>query len=356
MKKEIKKRRKQFLAFCLAALFVLCNMTPLLAEAAEYLSDWNSGYFSPMLSTDDKVYVGDLFYVDATAENMHTIYYYDKKYASKYEATAAPLYTQEIGQTGDPTDINGKTYYSGAVMSYEEVTGSSSEFFLCWKPYDVYKSAGMPSWVCLYPVMSQRSAINYVLYGGDNNSANPEDYLEGAGVSSFEPASKLNHTFEGWYSDASFNTPVTAISAEQTGEVTLYAKFEPKTYTINYNLQADETNGGNPTKYTFGTGVPSLADATKPHYDFAGWDMTVNDDGNMVSVTSISTTQAGNITLTPKFAPSVYTIKYKLNGGTNADSNPATYTYGTGVESFAPAVKTGYTFAGWYSDAARLQE
>lgn len=45
-------------------------------------------------------------------------------------------------------------------------------------------------------------------------------------------------------------------------------------------------------------------------------------------------------------------ITYVLDGGINADNNPATYTEGTGVASFANAVKEGYTFDGWYLDAA----
>jgi len=45
-----------------------------------------------------------------------------------------------------------------------------------------------------------------------------------------------------------------------------------------------------------------------------------------------------------------YAITYELNGGTNGD-NPVSYTYGTGVASFANATRDGYLFDGWY-DAA----
>ena len=47
-----------------------------------------------------------------------------------------------------------------------------------------------------------------------------------------------------------------------------------------------------------------------------------------------------------------FTIIYNLNGGTNAANNPADYTVETATITLADATKDGYTFEGWYSDAA----
>ena len=47
-----------------------------------------------------------------------------------------------------------------------------------------------------------------------------------------------------------------------------------------------------------------------------------------------------------------YSITYNLNGGTNASSNPTKYTIETATITLAAPTKTGYTFGGWYSDAA----
>ncbi|HBB71577.1 MAG TPA: hypothetical protein DCZ71_03105, partial [Ruminococcus sp.] len=44
-------------------------------------------------------------------------------------------------------------------------------------------------------------------------------------------------------------------------------------------------------------------------------------------------------------------ITYNLDGGTNAEANPASYTIETDTITFAAPAKTGYTFGGWYSDA-----
>ena len=49
------------------------------------------------------------------------------------------------------------------------------------------------------------------------------------------------------------------------------------------------------------------------------------------------------------YYPYTYKITYQLNGGTNAASNPSTYTVLNGV-TFAEPTRAGYTFAGWTID------
>ena len=87
-------------------------------------------------------------------------------------------------------------------------------------------------------------------------------------------------------------------------------------------------------------GADGVSPKGETGYTFTGWSPAV---ANTVTAT---------VTYTAQWAPTVYDISYVLNGGNNSLSNPATYTYGVGVTSFADATgKTGYTFAGWYDDA-----
>ena len=82
--------------------------------------------------------------------------------------------------------------------------------------------------VTLYAKYAKKYAITYELDGGTNAKENPESYVMGTGVPSFADASKEGYTFDGWYSDSTFTTKVTGISATQTGDITLYAKFTVK--------------------------------------------------------------------------------------------------------------------------------
>ena len=95
--------------------------------------------------------------------------------------------------------------------------------------------------------------------------------------------------------------------------------------------------------------APAKEGLTRPdgnadsYFKWLGSDGKLYDPGDSVpaSVTS----------LTAHWTPITYTITYELDGGTNAEDNPASYTYGTGVTSFAAPSKAGYTFKGWYDNA-----
>src|SRR5574344_568660 len=73
--------------------------------------------------------------------------------------------------------------------------------------------------------------ITYNLDGGTNSDSNPSSYAQGTGVTFAAPA-KRGYTFDGWYSDSSFTTAVSAIAAGTTGSITLYAKWTAIQYTI----------------------------------------------------------------------------------------------------------------------------
>ncbi|MGN0390802.1 MAG: InlB B-repeat-containing protein, partial [Wujia sp.] len=189
--------------------------------------------------------------------------------------------------------------------------------------------------------------ITYDLDGGTNAAGNPLTYTYGIGVAQFLDAIKTGYTFGGWF-DAGFTTQITSITTGQVGAVSLYAKFTADTYTITYH-NVDGATNTNPAAYTYDIGVTSFADASKTGYTFGGW---YSDAALTTAVTSISATQTGAVDLYAKFTPITYNITYDLDGGTNAAGNPSAYTYGTGVPSLADASKSGYTFGGWYSDAA----
>lgn len=118
---------------------------------------------------------------------------------------------------------------------------------------------------------------------------------------------------------------------------------------IHYVLDGGENAATNPSTYYEGKEEILLADAGKEGYRFDGW---YSDADFTTRVTVISKSQTGTVTLYAKFTAKTYNIIYNLDGGTNGAGNPASYTYGTGVAGFADASKEGYTFGGWYSDAA----
>ena len=191
--------------------------------------------------------------------------------------------------------------------------------------------------------------ISYTLDGGTNDANNPADYTVETATITLADASKVGYTFEGWYSEAAFTNQVTEIATGSTGPKEFFAKFS-ETYNITYTLDGGTNDANNPADYTVETATITLADASKDGYTFEGW---YSDAAFTNQVTEIATGSTGTKKFFAKFSDAItYDIAYTLDGGTNDANNPADYTVETATITLADATKDGYTFEGWYSDAA----
>ena len=213
-------------------------------------------------------------------------------------------------------------------------------------------ASGSTGNVAVYAKWSVDSyTITYNLDSGTNDSANPDTYtIESATITFADPA-KTGYTFAGWFTDENC-TPgneITQITTGSTENVDVYAKWSARSYTITYHLNGGTNNGSNPDTYTIESSTITFADPTKTGYTFAGWFTDENfTPGN--EITQITTGSTGNVDVYAKWTADSYTITYHLNGGTNNGSNPDTYTIESSTITFADPAKTGYTFAGWFTD------
>ena len=176
--------------------------------------------------------------------------------------------------------------------------------------------------------------ISYELDGGANAEANPETYIVEDEIV-FADATKLGYAFLGWY-DAEGNK-VEKIEKGTMGDINIAAKFEIVVYNITI-VAAD-------TEFTDTYTVLDekvFAEINKVGYIYHG---IYDAEGNKVEKIEVGTT--GDIVLTAKLEAIVYEITYDLDGATNAESNPATYTIEDEVV-FADIEKVGYTFLGWF--------
>ena len=170
-------------------------------------------------------------------------------------------------------------------------------------------------------------AITYNLNGGTNAQANPATYTVEDEIALADP-SRVGYTFAGWSDNG-------AIAAGSTGEKTFTANWTPINYAITYNLNGGTNAQANPATYTIEDEV-TLADPSRLGYTFNGW--TEGD--------TIERGSTGAKMFTATWTVIDYAITYNLNGGTNAQANPATYTVEDEIELADPS-RVGYTFAGW---------
>lgn len=386
MEKELKVRKKRFLSFWTAVALICSFVVPMIVSAGSYaVSDALKGETlqpAEVLSyayedMEGTTYAIDVNYYDyddqtvfdtlsATGVTEHSVQQYPKKLT---DAEFAGWYVRGVYGSGDvvsSVDLCARLAYSiaydlddgtnhpnnpgsyvgglGTALADAEKTGHTFEGWYQEPTFETKVEAidvNQTGAVHLYAKFTAKTySISYESNGGVHENTVAE-YTYGVGVDNFADAVKEGYTFEGWYSDAAFTEKVESVSATTDGDITLHAKF---TQSITYELNGGTNAEGNPVSYVEGIGT-SLADAVKPGYAFAGW---YDAENNLL--TAIGADQTGDITLTASWTADTYNIIYNLDGGTNGE-NPVTYTNGTTI-TLENAAKDGYTFAGWYSDAA----
>ena len=220
--------------------------------------------------------------------------------------------------------------------------------------------------------------ITYELDGGTNDVNNPSTYtIESATITLVDPT-KLGYTFAGWYGNDQFGGgAITEIATGSTGDITLYAKWTPITYTVKFdgNGADDDSDTMADVQFEYGEEMP-LPDNVfrRTNYDFVGWcqgspvcdtaqiladgaDMSylefVNDTVTLYAQWVANGCNA-NFPEKDMTGDCYATITYKnVEGATlpNGVSNPTPYYANTPLPLVLPdPSKSNYTFLGWYDN------
>ena len=215
-----------------------------------------------------------------------------------------------------------------------------------------------------------------VSFDANDHGTAPDEQIVASGQKATEPTpapTATGYTFGGWYKDQTcsndkkfdFDTPITE-------DITLYAKWTAiqTTITLNANGGSGNTTSVAATYDSSTLNPSSITNPTKTGHTFGGWysgeggtgSLVINTSGKLQANVSGYTGANGvwkattDKTLYAKWTPSVYTITYKDQGnttfsGTHESGKPTQHTYGTET-TLKGASKTGYTFGGWYKEAA----
>ena len=125
---------------------------------------------------------------------------------------------------------------------------------------------------------------------------------------------RTGYTFDGWYSDAPLTTAWIFDSNTVSKDMTLYAKWKVKQYTVTF-----ESNNGSvvePKTIAHGEKVTQPADPTRAGYTFAGW----YSDVSLTTLWDFDTVITDNITLYAKWTENRYTVTFNSNDGTAVES------------------------------------
>ncbi len=219
---------------------------------------------------------------------------------------------------------------------------------------------------------------------GESAAENEGVYTFGTAVTKLPVAEREGYVFGGWTMVSGGTAVLKSIPATQAGDITVYAKWTPWTYSVNFD--ANKTQGGN--KFAV-SGKTAKATAKygeeldlgansfiNKGYRFMGWSTTKDGavpdeglsaeslaEGGVLSWEAVAANAALRpdknkdvVTLYAVWELSDYTLEYELCGGERNEGADnvyaAAYTYGTGLAGALPTpVRENYEFEGWFADA-----
>ena len=206
----------------------------------------------------------------------------------------------------------------------------------------------------LYAVYEAKRYLVRYTYEGvyESGKVNPNHIVFGERVELY-PVYLAGHEFLGWYDAPEGGNKVERIDESNLLSITeLYARFALCEYAVT--LDAGEGRFASPEgerslyTYTLAYGDELvLPVCERIGYVFLGW---MNERGEAVE--KIGALNIGDMRLTAAWRSSDerYAVKYVLNGGTQAGSNPESVPVGTTAALCAPE-RAGYLFLGWYDNS-----
>ena len=328
-----------------------------LSRTGYAFSGWNTA-----ANKEGKGYdVGDtfIFLEDTTLFAAWTPYTYTVKYNANGGtggSTASSSHTYDEAKPLTPNGFTktGYTFMGWARSSTGEVTYEDEE------SVSNLTSEFVPM-VTLYAKWTPNSyTVNYDPNGGTGTTDSSSHTYDEAKTLTANGFTRVGYTFAGWatskggaavYED---EKSVSNLASGNGAVVTLYAAWTPHTYTIIYNANGG-TGSTDSSSHTYDEAKTLTANGfARTGYTFAGWATSkagdvVYTDGK--SVLNLASEDDATVTLFATWTPHTYTVSYDDNGGTGSTA-PSTHTYDE-TKTLTPSsfTRTGYTFAGWATEA-----
>lgn len=171
-------------------------------------------------------------------------------------------------------------------------------------------------------------------------------------VSNSQPT-RTGYTFAGWNTNSSGTganySAGNSVSVGANSTVTLYAKWNPITYSITYNGNGNTGGSTASQTKTYDAAINLQNNGfTKTGYHFTGWNTASNGTGTSYSAGASYNSNA-NLTLYAQWAINSSTLKVNPNGGTwNNSTTTQSFTQNYNTTKAIPVpTRTGYTFTKW---------
>ncbi len=194
--------------------------------------------------------------------------------------------------------------------------------------------------------------ITFNSNGGSAVSSITQNYA--TTVTKPDDPTKTGYTFAGWYSNEGLTNAYT-FSTMPASNTTLYAKWTANKYTVSYNGNGATGGSTSESNHTYGTASALTKNGfSLPGYSFAGWNTTADGSGtsysDQQSVSTLTATNGGSVTLYAQWSANTYTITLDNQGADIASGTTSVQaTYNAVLPSITAPQKTGYDFKGYFS-------
>ena len=196
-----------------------------------------------------------------------------------------------------------------------------------------------------------RFTITYDNLNGAPNG-NATTYTVESHIIFAAPGAREGYIFGGWKLSDAEGDDIAGTNG-LAHNITVWAVWNAIEYTVSYELAGGENADGNPAAYTVESEAIVLAAPTRTGYTFAGW--TYEGVSEPVTEVTIAAGSTGDKTFTAHWTAETYIVTLNYNYGDPAQTAQVTVTYdstyGAGIGWVDDPTRTGYTFAGWYTNA-----
>ncbi|MDE7395673.1 MAG: InlB B-repeat-containing protein, partial [Clostridiales bacterium] len=190
--------------------------------------------------------------------------------------------------------------------------------------------------------------VSYDLnYDGANNTISDKKVVVGGTIAVLPAPTRTGYTLEGWYTDAACTEKFVAGTTTVTEDLTLYANWTARQYTLTLNA-GDGTVTPATYQVTYAAEVGELPTPTLTGYTFTGWYTAATEGTKIESDTVWNYTTV--LTLYARWTLTEYTVTFDSQGGSAVAS--ATAHYDETIDKPTDPTREGYTFGGWYKEAA----
>ena len=173
---------------------------------------------------------------------------------------------------------------------------------------------------------------------------------------------KTGYHFLGWSKTSTAQTGeldnlehVMNLAENEGSKVTLYAVWGANTYTVAFHANGGTGSQMAEQSFTYDEAAKALSRNryTRTGYTFKGWALTDTATeaqyADQAKVQNLVVTQDGVLNLYAVWTAQSYTVSFDANGGSTTTASKEV-TYGNTYGTLPTATRTGYDFAGWYTE------